>query len=113
MEPTVKQKRIDEDRFLEMRQEVLAQWPTGKEVDLAEAVEYQRNLPESKNFMKVTEKLRQEGKTTVWPRAGTPILEDEIKLVKTLVDSGIRHVPVTIDSYTRNYQFEKAQQALE
>ena len=45
----VKQKRIDEDRFLEMRKEVLAQWPTGKEVDLEEAVAYQRSLPESKN----------------------------------------------------------------
>ena len=65
MEIKVKQKRIDEDRFLEMRKEVLTQWPTGKEVDLEEAVAYQRSLPESKNFMKVTEKLRQEGKTII------------------------------------------------
>jgi methylaspartate mutase epsilon subunit len=113
MEYAVKQKRIDEDKFLEMRKEVLAEWPTGREVDLEEAVAYQRSLPESKNFMKVTEKLRQEGKTTVWPRAGTPVLEDEIELVKTLVAAGIRHIPVTIDSYTRLYQFNKAQQALE
>ena len=84
METKVKQKRIDEDRFLEMRKEVLPQWPTGNEVDLEEAVAYQRSLPESKNFMKVTEKLRQEGKTLIWPRAGTPVLEDEIALVKTL-----------------------------
>jgi len=88
----VKQKRIDEDRFLEMRKEVLAQWPTGKEVDLEESVAYQRSLPESKNFMKVTEKARQEGKTLIWPRAGTPVLEDEIALVKTLVEAGIRHL---------------------
>ena len=109
----VKQKRIDEDRFLEMRKEVLTQWPTGKEVNLEEAVEYQRNLPESKNFMKVTEKLRREGKTLIFPRAGTPVLEDEIALVKTLAEAGIRHIPVTIDSYTRSDQFGKAQQALE
>jgi methylaspartate mutase epsilon subunit len=113
MEIKVKQKRIDEDRFLEMRKEVLSQWPTGKEVNLEEAVEYQRSLPESKNFMKVTEKARKEGKTLIWPRAGTPILEDEIALVKTLVDAGIRHIPVTIDSYSRLLQFDKAQQALE
>jgi methylaspartate mutase epsilon subunit len=113
MQTMVRQKRIDEDKFLEMRKEVLAEWPTGKEVDLEEAVEYQRSLPASKNFTKVTEKLRQEGKTTVWPRAGTPVLEDEIKLVNTLVAQGIRHVPVTIDAYTRLHQFEKAQQALE
>lgn len=113
MEIKVKQKRIDEDRFLEMRKEVLAQWPTGKEVDLEEAVAYQRSLPETKNFMKVTEKARQEGKTLIWPRAGTPVLEDEIALVKTLVEAGIRHIPVTIDSYTRLLQFDKAGQALE
>ncbi len=113
METKVKQKRIDEDRFLEMRKEVLSQWPTGKEVDLEEAVEYQRGLPESKNFMKVTERVRREGKTLIWPRAGTPVLEDEIALVKTLVELGIRHIPVTIDSYTRLLQFDKAQQALE
>ncbi len=113
METGVRQARIPEKKFLEMRKEVLAQWPTGKEVDLKEAVAYQRSLPDSKNFMKVTQKLHAEGRTTVWPRAGTPVLEDEIALVKTLVDAGIRHVPVTIDSYTRNYQFEKAQQALE
>jgi len=113
MEIKVKQKRIDEDRFLEMRKEVLTQWPTGKEVDLEEAVAYQLSLPESKNFMKVTEKARKEGKTLIWPRAGTPVLEDEIGLVKTLVEAGIRHIPVTIDSYTRLSQFDKAQQALD
>jgi methylaspartate mutase epsilon subunit len=113
MESGVRQARIPEKKFLEMRKEVLAQWPTGREVDLEEAVAYQRGLPDSKNFMKVTQKLHAEGRTTVWPRAGTPVLEDEIALVKTLVDAGVRHVPVTIDSYTRNYQFEKAQQALE
>jgi methylaspartate mutase epsilon subunit len=113
MEIKVRQKRIDEDQFLEMRKPVLSQWPTGKEVDLQEAVEYSRSLPESKNFMKITQKMHREGKTAVWPRAGTPVLEEEIKLVKTLYDAGVRHVPVTIDSYTRLLQFDRAQQALE
>ncbi len=109
----VKQLRIDEEQFIRMHNKVLEGWPTGKEVDLKEAVEYNRSQPDSKNFMKVTQKQHAEGRTTIWPRAGTPILEDEIALVKTLVGSGIRHIPVTIDSYTRNYQFEKAGAALE
>ncbi len=113
METEIRQKRIPEKDFLEMRNEVLTQWPTGREVNLDEAVEYSRNLPDSKNFMKVTQKIHEEGKTTVWPRAGTPVLEDEIALVKTLVNAGVRHVPVTTDSYTRAYQFEKVQAALE
>ncbi|MCJ7606172.1 MAG: hypothetical protein MUO19_09115 [Dehalococcoidales bacterium] len=110
---SVKQQKIDEDRFMQMRREVLMEWPTGQEVDMAEAVEYQQNLSDGHNFMKVTQKLKEEGRMTVWPRAGTPVLEDEIALVKTLVDAGIVHVPVTIDSYTRRYEFDKAKQALE
>jgi len=86
---------------------------TGEEVIINEAVEYQQRLPESKSFLKVIQRLRREGKTVVFPRAGTPILEDEIELNRTLVDSGVPLIPVTSDSYTRGLQLEKAQQALE
>ena len=36
----IKNKRIPDDEFARLRQEVLAQWPTGKDVDLQEAVDY-------------------------------------------------------------------------
>ena len=113
MKAEVTQKRIDEDVFMRMREKELSLWPTGKEVDLEEAVEYQRNLPDSKKFYKVVQKLRKEGRTVVFPRAGTPILEDEIELNRTLVAIGIPLIPVTSDSYTRGLQLEKAQQALQ
>jgi len=109
----IKNKRIDEGQFLKKREEVLSLWPTGREVNLEEAIEYQKNLPESKSFFKVTEKLRQEGRTVVFPRAGTPILEDEIKLCKTLIESGVPLIPVTTDSYTRSLQLKKVQESLE
>ena len=113
MELQVKQKRIDEDQFLKMRQDALSQWPTGKEVNLEEAIQYQKGLPESKSFLKVVQKLRKEGKTVVFPRGGTPILEDEIKLCKTLYESGVPLIPVTSDSYTRLFQLKKVQEGLE
>jgi methylaspartate mutase epsilon subunit len=113
MDMKIKHKRIDEDRFLEMRKEVLAQWPTGKEVDLDEAVEYQKKLPESKSFLKITEKLHKEGRTVVYPRAGTALVEDMISLCRRLVASGVRYVPVTTDSYTRLLQFKRVEDALE
>ena len=113
MEPTIRNKRIDEDHFLKMREKELSLWPTGKEVDLEEAIEYQKNLPDSKNFCKVTQGLRKGGRTVVFPRAGQPILEDEIELNRTLVETGVPLIPVTTDSYTRGLQLEKAQQALE
>jgi len=113
MEPIVRNKRIDEDLFLKMREPVLALWPTGREVDLDEAVEYQKNLPESKNFHKITERLHREGKMSVFPRAGTALVEDQISLYRKLVETGVLYLPVTTDSYSRQLQFARVDVALE
>ncbi|MBN2061367.1 MAG: hypothetical protein JW882_13220 [Deltaproteobacteria bacterium] len=113
MKVDVLQKHIDEDDFMKMREDVLSTWPTGKEVDLEEAIEYQKKLPDTKNFCRVTQKLREEGRTVVFPRAGQPMIEDEIELNKTLVEAGLPLIPVTTDSYTRLLQLEKVQQALD
>lgn len=107
------QARIDDDTFMKMREKELAIWPTGKEVDLAEAIAYQKNLPDSKNFAKVTQKLREEGRTVVFPRAGQPGIEEEIALNRTLVETGLPLVPITTDSYSRFLQLDKIEKALE
>jgi len=113
MEPRIRNKRIDEDVFLKMREPVLALWPTGKEVDLDEAVEYQKNLPDSKNFHKITEKLHKEDRMSVFPRAGTALVEDQISLYRKLVDTGVLYLPVTTDSITRQIDFKRVEGALE
>jgi methylaspartate mutase epsilon subunit len=113
MEIKIRNQKLDEGEFLKEREEVLAMWPTGKEVDIEEAIEYQKRLPEHKNFGKVCEKLHRDGKTVVFPRAGTPILEQEIELNKTLYESGLPLIPVTPDSYCRLLKFDKAKQGLE
>jgi methylaspartate mutase epsilon subunit len=113
MKLEVRQKRIDEDQFLRMRKDVLSLWPTGKEVDLDEGIAYQKNLPESKNFLKITEKLHREGKTVVYPRAGTALVDEEISLCRKLEETGVPYIPVTTDSYTRLLQFKRIEDALE
>ena len=109
----VRDRKIGEGEFFKERQTVLSMWPTGKEVDLEEAIEYHRKLPDHKNFMKVADQIRREGRTVVFPRAGTPILEQEIELNKTLYESGLPLIPVTPDSYCRLLKFDKAKQGLE
>ncbi len=42
----IQNKRIPDGEFDRLRQEVLAQWPTGKGVDLEEAVAYPKAMPE-------------------------------------------------------------------
>jgi methylaspartate mutase epsilon subunit len=113
MKVQVRNKKWDEERFLRERKEVLAQWPTGKEVDFEEAVTYHKSMPDYKNFTKVMQRLHREGETVIFPRAGTPILEQEIELNKTLVEAGLPIVPVTPDSYCRLGQYAKAQQGLD
>jgi methylaspartate mutase epsilon subunit len=107
MDTKLRNKRLDEDEFLKMRGPVLDIWPTGREVYLDEAVEYQRKLPESKNWHRVAQKLHEEGRTAIFPRAGTGLLEDQISLSQKLVESGVPFIPVTSDSYTRQLDFEK------
>jgi methylaspartate mutase epsilon subunit len=109
----VRNKKLEEKEFLNERPQVLAMWPTGAEVDLDEAIAYHKRLPDSKSFKKESERLHREGKTVVFPRAGTPILEQEIELVNTLRESGLPLIPVTPDSYTRLCKFEKSKHGLE
>jgi methylaspartate mutase epsilon subunit len=113
MEPKIRNKRIDEDVFLRMREPVLALWPTGKEVVLEEAVEYQKNLPDSKNMHKIITRLHEEGRMSVFPRAGTALVEDQISLYRKLVDTGVLFLPVTTDSYTRQLEFKRVDAALD
>ena len=80
----VKQKRIDDVTFAKMREKELSQWPTGKEVDLDEAVEYHKKMPDSKNFTKALAKYKEEGKIGLFPRSGVPVVEEEIELLRSL-----------------------------
>jgi len=108
----VSNKRVDDDVLMKKRREELDKWPTGKEVDFDEAVAYQKSLPDSKIWWKVMMKLQEEGRMSVFPRAGTPILKDMIELCQGLRDSGVVLVPVTTDSYTRLGQYEKIEEIL-
>lgn len=109
----VKNKKWDEDKLFKEREKALALWPTGKEVDLDEAIAFHKKLPDHKNFHKVMTRLHNEGRTVVFPRAGTPILEQEIALNKALNEAGLPLIPVTPDSFCRLGRFDKAKEGLD
>ena len=75
----IQNKRISDDEFNRLRQEVLTQWPTGKDVDLDEAVAYHKAMPESRNFSKKLLDAKRDNRTLVQPRAGVPVVEEHIK----------------------------------
>ena len=109
----IQNKRISDGEFEALRQEVLTQWPTGKDVNLEEAVAYHKAMPESRNFGKKLLKAKAEGRTLVQPRAGVPVVEEHIKLMQYLEKYGEADLlPSTIDSYTRQNRYEEAENGI-
>ncbi len=109
----IQNKRISDEEFARLRQEVLAQWPTGKDVDIEESVAYHKSMPEKRDFSKKLLEAKKEGKTLVQPRAGVPVIEEHIKLMQYLEEKGEADLlPTTIDSYTRQNRYEEAENGI-
>jgi methylaspartate mutase epsilon subunit len=113
MKTSLRLNKIDEEQFLKMRSSILSKWSTGEEVDLEEAIDYQRNLPEHKRSLNVVEKLHEEGRSGLMPRTGTPLLEDQITICRTLVEAGVPIIILTFDTFTREGQYERVQQGID
>ena len=77
----LRNKRLSDGEFLEMRKDVLSHWPTGKDVDLKEAVDYLKKIPDEKNFAKKLKKAKEEGITLAQPRAGVALIDKHIELL--------------------------------
>ena len=109
----IQNKRISDGEFAALRQEVLNQWPTGKDVNLEEAVAYHKAMPESRKFGKKLLDAKRDGRTLVQPRAGVPVVEEHIKLMQYLEKYGEADLlPSTIDSYTRQNRYEEAENGI-
>ncbi len=102
--------KLTRDEFESIRKDVLTQWPTGKEVDLDKALAYHKSLPQKKNFSYILNKAKEEGQTLTQPRAGVPLIQDQIQLLQYLQDVGDADLlPTTIDSYTRQNRYKDAE----
>ena len=106
----IQNKRIPEGEFMKLRQEILTQWPTGKDVNLEEAVAYHKAMPKSRDFSQKLLDAKRNGITLVQPRAGVPVVEEHIKLMQYLEKEGEADLlPSTIDSYTRQNRYQEAE----
>ncbi len=112
----LKNEKLSMEEFLEIRKEILNQWPTGKSamLDLDKCVERLKQVPDHKNFAKKMDHARYFQRTFVQPRAGVALVQDHIKLLKFLeTKGGADFLPSTIDSYTRQNRFENAEHGIE
>lgn len=104
--------RWDEDRFQRVRRSVLANWPTGAQVDLDEATAYHKTMAETKNTAWRLRQARALGTTLVQPRAGVADIEQHIALLQRLHSAGADLLPTTVDSYTRERRYDDAERGL-
>ncbi len=106
--------KIPLNDFLATREEVLNQWITGKDVDLAEAIKYQKSIKQEKRFSERLKKALIEQETLIQPRAGVALPSEHILLLKHLQDEGTADLlPTTIDSYTRHNRYQEAQAGID
>ena len=107
-------KKLSDDEFYSIRNHVLEQWPTGQGVDFEEAVKYQLNIPEEKQFSKKLIQAKSKNQTLIQPRAGVALIDKHIELLNYLVEHGQADLlPTTIDSYTRHNRYQEAQTGIE
>lgn len=114
MSGELKNKILGNDEFYGIQKEVLQQWPTGKDVNFQDAVNYQKNIPSSKSFSAKLLDAKNRAITLIQPRAGVALTERHIELLRFLEDEGEADLlPTTIDSYTRLNRYKEAEVGIE
>ena len=114
MENKLQNKKLKEDDFCNIQKDVLQQWPTGKEVDFKDAVDYHKTIAPSKSFSLKLSEAKKNSSTLIQPRAGVALPEKLIELLRFLEDEGEADLlPATIDSYTRLNRYKEAEAGIE
>lgn len=110
----IKNQKLSDDDFFRERAEVLEQWPTGKGVNIDDAVNYQKSIASERRFGDKLAKAKKDGITLIQPRAGVALYSEHIKLLQYLETEGEADLlPSTIDSYTRLNRYNEAEIGIE
>lgn len=106
----VKNKKWTDDEFRESRKGILARWPTGQEIDLDEAVAYNRNLPAAKHY---ANKLAMAEKPLFRLECGSATVEQTMAHMQACETAGADFLVLAVDAYTRKSRYADAQRGLE
>jgi len=110
----IENKRLSDDVFAAQRKEVLSMWHTGKEVDLDEAIEYQKSLPFEKNVVNRLNRAEANGEILCITGMGKSTVKEQIELLQHVEkEGGAELLALSPDSLTRYNKFEEVQKHLE
>lgn len=103
-------RRWTDEEFFAVREEVLSQWPTGREVDLDEAIEYCRKIPPEKNSYLMIQKKKGQGEIALDVAIGRGTLDETIEEITAMKgDLEPDEWSLFTDPYTRKCRFDQAQ----
>ncbi len=106
----VRDELLSREAFERIDGDVREAWPTGAAAERADGVAFHESLPEREGF---AETLESADRVLVQPRAGVPRLDEQIDLLQALESEGAADLlPTTIDSYTRDTDYEAAREGL-
>lgn len=113
----VSDQRWDEDFFLGQRAAALKEWPTGSEVDLAEAVQYHKALPAHKVQPHQLARAKAEGGIVVLPQLGQARLETMVEIMRFVEgECGMSDWNdawfLILDAYSRKKRFDAVDKAI-
>lgn len=109
----ISNKRLSDREFQQERREVLTKWPTGKEVDFEEVVEFQKSLLPDKNCAKKLQSAKETGAILIRSDSGVPPLDEQAEYLRYLREEGGSDLfGVIIDSFTRTWRFAEAERGL-
>lgn len=101
-------RKIDEDEFLSSRREVLSLWPTGRDVDLHDGIDFHRSLPPHKNLAHQLAAAKRDGTVLMHNLTGQSTLDQQLDYLLHLQDVGRSGLlQCLFDSYTRTGRFDR------
>ncbi|MCP5052452.1 MAG: methylaspartate mutase subunit E [bacterium] len=112
MSDNVDDEPLTDEEFLSIRKEVLATWPTGKEVWDAD-IKKNHSIP-SKNFHYIlAEDRSRNGRPLAQPRSGVAHTCDEIDILTYLREKGLDMSSVQLDAASRKNMYDIAREGVE
>lgn len=110
----VRNKKLTNLEYNDELKRIRSWYRTGREVDLDEAVDYHKKMPNEKNLTKILQKAKAEGRILIGNRFGFATDEETIEAACYIRDKGgCDFLGITTDTYTRRAEFDVAEKALE
>ena len=110
----VSNKKLSDDAFFSQRKEVLSMWRTGNEIDLDEAIAYNKSLPGEKCAVRKQQRAKETGEIFAVTGMGKSTVEEHVELLRHVEKEGQADLlAISPDSLTRVNRFAEVQEHME